>query len=128
MTLKTRHPFAVPALTTLAVLAGTLVAAPRAEAGCMPGELRSVISRISAKFGPVQVISTHRPGARIRGSGKSSYHASCRAVDFHPPRGKYGAVLAWLKANHNGGLGTYSCNLHHIHIDTGPRVRWHKCQ
>ncbi len=23
---------------------------------------------------------------------------------------------------------SYSCGMHHIHIDTGPRVRFHKCQ
>jgi hypothetical protein len=57
-----------------------------------------------------------------------SYHASCRAVDFNPPRGKYQQVASWLKANHRGGVGTYSCGHHHIHIDTGPAVRFHKCE
>ena len=116
------------ALAAAAISTSIALPAPSAQAACMPGQLRTIINQINSKFGRVQVISTHRPGARIRGSGKASYHASCRAVDFHPPRGKYGAVLAWLKSHHSGGIGTYSCNLHHIHIDTGPRVRWHKCQ
>ena len=73
------------------------------------------------------MISAHRPGARIAGSGRMSYHASCRAVDFNPPRGKYQQVASWLKANHRGGVGTYSCGMHHIHIDSGPAVRFHKC-
>lgn len=94
----------------------------------MPGALAATLNQIRSKFGPVQVISTHRPGARIAGSGRMSYHASCRAVDFHPPRGKYQQVVNWLRANHRGGLGTYSCGMSHIHIDTGPRVRFHKCQ
>ena len=99
-----------------------------AEAACMPASLRSTLAQIKAKFGPVSIVSTHRPGARIAGSGRPSYHASCRAVDFHPPKGKYGQVVAWLKSNHSGGLGTYSCGMHHIHIDNGPNVRFHKCQ
>ncbi|MGI9425084.1 MAG: D-Ala-D-Ala carboxypeptidase family metallohydrolase [Hyphomicrobiaceae bacterium] len=94
---------------------------------CLPGVLRHRLSQIRAKFGHVRVISTFRRGARIAGTGRRSYHASCRAVDFHPPRGKYRAVAAWLKRNHGGGVGTYSCGLHHIHIDNGPRVRFHKC-
>jgi hypothetical protein len=57
-----------------------------------------------------------------------SYHASCRAVDFNPPRGKYQQVASWLKANHRGGVGTYSCGMHHIHVDNGPAVRFHKCE
>lgn len=112
------------------VSAATILALPatHARAGCMPSQLSGVLSQIRSKFGSVNVISTHRPGARIRGSGRASYHASCRAVDFHPPKGKYAAVVAWLKANHSGGIGTYSCGHSHIHIDTGPRVRWHKCE
>jgi hypothetical protein len=111
-------------LTISATTAGTA----EASTGCLPGSLQGTLGQIRAKFGPVSIVSTHRPGARIAGSGKRSYHASCRAVDFHPPKGKYGQVLAYLRANHSGGLGTYSCGMHHIHIDNGPRVHFHKCQ
>jgi hypothetical protein len=95
--------------------------------GCLPGVLKQRLAQIRKKFGQVKIVSTFRRGARIRGSGKPSFHASCRAVDFHPPRGKYAAVARWLKANHGGGVGTYSCRMNHIHIDNGPRVRFHKC-
>ena len=44
-----------------------------------------------------------------------------------PPRGKYRQVASWLKSVHGGGVGTYSCGMHHIHIDSGPRIRFHKC-
>ncbi len=98
-----------------------------AEASCLPGSLKSKLAQIKSKFGAVRVISTYRRGARIAGSGRRSYHASCRAVDFYPPRGKYRAVARWLKANHSGGVGTYSCGMSHIHIDNGPRIRFHKC-
>lgn len=94
---------------------------------CIPSVLLHRLNQIRRKFGPIRVISTYRPGARVRGTGRPSLHASCRAVDFHPPRGKYRAVAAWLKKVHNGGVGTYSCRMHHIHIDNGPRVRFHKC-
>lgn len=95
--------------------------------GCLPGILKTRLSQIRQKFGPVKVISTHRAGARIAGSGKPSYHASCRAVDFHAPKGKYKQVVSWLRANHKGGVGTYSCGMHHIHLDNGPNVRFHHC-
>jgi hypothetical protein len=101
--------------------------AQAAKTGCLPASVKARLNQIRKKFGPVKVISTHRPGARIAGSGKRSYHASCRAVDFHPPKGKYRQVLAWLKANHKGGVGSYSCGMHHIHIDNGPKVRYHHC-
>lgn len=98
-----------------------------AKAGCLPGILKTRLNQIRKKFGKVRIVSTHRPGARIAGSGKRSYHASCRAVDFHPPKGKYRAVVNWLKKVHKGGVGTYSCGMHHIHIDNGPKVRFHHC-
>ena len=102
-------------------------AAHTSSTGCLPASVRSTLSQIQKKFGRIQVVSTHRAGARIAGSGRASYHASCRAADFSPPRGKHGQVVAWLKNNFHGGVGTYSCSMHHIHIDNGPQVRWHKC-
>ena len=93
-----------------------------ANTSCLPGNLRAALANVRARFGPVTVISTHRPGARIRG-GRPSLHASCRAVDFRPARGTYSKVAAYLRSNWNGGLGTYSSG--HIHIDAGPRYRWH---
>jgi len=101
--------------------------AAAASTGCLPGSIKSKLAQIRQKFGPVRVVSAHRPGARIAGSGKRSFHASCRAVDFHPPKGKYRQVVAWLKKTHGGGVGTYSCGMNHVHIDNGPRVRFHHC-
>lgn len=117
---------------TLGLVALAFVPGTTAEAAslpsCVPADLRQTIASIQSQFGPVRVISTFRKGARIAGSGKPSYHASCRAVDFHPPAGKYAQVVSWLKANHRGGLGTYSCGAGHIHIDNGPSARWHTCK
>lgn len=111
----------------MAGLSATHTNAEAAGASCLPSAVKAKLAQIRAKFGPVSIVSADRPGARIAGSGKRSYHASCRAVDFNPPRGKYSQVVAWLKANHSGGVGTYSCGMHHIHIDNGPRVRFHHC-
>jgi hypothetical protein len=119
---------ATMALATL-LLAFIVTGPTTAEAagsGCLPGVLKQRLSEIRARFGPVSIISSHRPGARVAGSGRRSLHADCRAVDFKPS-GNYSAVVAYLKANHNGGVGTYSCGMNHIHIDAGPMVRFHKC-
>lgn len=111
------------------LLAGqsTGAAAYSTSTSCLPSSVKSALSQIRKKFGSIQVVSTHRPGARIAGSGRQSFHASCRAVDFKAPSGKHGAVVNWLKNNFGGGVGTYSCSMHHIHIDNGPSMRWHKC-
>ena len=53
----------------LALLAGLgTAAAPQpshAGAGCLPGSLKAKLNQIRQKFGPVSIVSTHRPGARI---------------------------------------------------------------
>lgn len=118
------------ALAAAALALGVLSSLPdetEAANNCLPRELRARLAEVSKKFGKVQIISTYRGGARIS-SGRPSFHASCRAVDFNPPKGKYSQVASWLKSSHGGGVGTYSCGMHHIHIDNGPRVRFHHCQ
>lgn len=119
------------ALTFLCILtmAQPAVAAKGASTsgGCLPGAIKAKLNDIRAKFGPITIVSSFRRGARIAGTGRVSLHASCRAVDFHPPKGKYSAVLAYLQRTHSGGLGTYSCGMHHLHIDNGPKVRFHHC-
>lgn len=118
---------AATAMTFLPTHATAKRASASSSSSCLPGVLKRRLSQLRSQFGPVRVISTFRRGARIAGTGRRSYHASCRAVDFLPPRGKYRAVANWLKQNHFGGVGTYSCGMYHIHIDNGPRVRFHKC-
>jgi hypothetical protein len=113
-------------LLCLLALPGSVTPAAAQGTSCLPSSLKNTLAQLNARFGTVRVISTHRSGARIAGSGKRSYHADCRAVDFHPPAGKHAAVVAWLAVNHAGGLGTYSGRHSHIHIDSGPRYRFHK--
>ncbi|MEZ5854042.1 MAG: D-Ala-D-Ala carboxypeptidase family metallohydrolase [Hyphomicrobiaceae bacterium] len=121
--------FTAAAVGALAVGVLSGIPGQEAEAGssCLPGILKTRLEQIRKNFGSVEIISTYRAGARMP-NGNTSYHASCRAVDFNPPRGKYSNVANWLKSNHDGGVGTYSCGMHHIHIDNGPRVRFHHCQ
>lgn len=87
---------------------------------CLSSGARNLLSRIEQNFGKVQVISTCRPGARIRGTGRMSRHASGNAVDFSAGNRK-GAIVRWLIANHHsGGTMTYS-GMSHIHVDIGRR-------
>lgn len=101
-------------------------AAASASLDCVPDTLKAVLSDVAAKFGPVQVISTHRPGAVVAGTRRASLHRACRAVDFRPARGTRRAVIAYLRADPRvQGLGIYRSG--HIHIDNGPyRVTWNK--
>jgi hypothetical protein len=86
--------------------------------GLTPAAL-ALLDRIETKFGPVNVISGYRPGARIAGSGRVSRHASGNAIDFEAG-GRKGAIVQWLIANHkSGGTMTYA-NMGHIHVDIGP--------
>lgn len=92
-----------------------------ASRGCLTSSARALLNRIEARFGSVQIVSTCRPGARIRGTGKRSKHASGEAIDFNAPRGKKGEIVRWLMANHrSGGTMTYP-GMNHIHVDIGYR-------
>jgi hypothetical protein len=86
---------------------------------CLQPEIRALLEKVEDMFGPVEVISTCRPGATIAGTGRPSRHASGNAVDFEAG-GRKVAILRWLVANnHTGGTMTYA-DMNHIHIDYGP--------
>ncbi|HJU32466.1 MAG TPA: D-Ala-D-Ala carboxypeptidase family metallohydrolase, partial [Hyphomicrobiaceae bacterium] len=87
---------------------------------CLRPAARALLERIEAQFGPMQIISTCRPGARIAGSGRISKHATGEAIDFNAGKRK-GEVVRWLIANHKtGGIMTYA-GMSHIHVDIGYR-------
>ena len=128
----THNTMALRCLAALIVCAGLTAASATADAkasmsgsSCLPSSLKATLNQIERRFGPVHILSTFRPGAKIAGTGRTSFHASCRAVDFKPTR-NHAQVVAWLKANHPGGVGTYSGSMSHIHIDNGAHVRFHK--
>ncbi len=86
--------------------------------GLTPAML-ALLGRIEDKFGPVNVISGYRPGARIAGTGRISRHASGNAADIDAGSRK-GAIVKWLIAtHHSGGTMTYA-DMSHIHVDIGP--------
>jgi uncharacterized protein YgiM (DUF1202 family) len=94
--------------------------APEAPRACLTPAARALLGRIERRFGPVQVVSTCRPGALIAGTRHLSRHASGNAVDFNPGSRK-AEIVEWLVANHRaGGIMTYA-GMEHIHVDIGPR-------
>jgi hypothetical protein len=96
-----------------------LSVAPGTARGCLRPAARTLLERIEATFGRVQIISTCRPGARIAGSGRISKHASGEAIDFNAPSGQKAELVRWLIANHkSGGTMTYS-GMSHIHVGVG---------
>lgn len=115
------------ALIAIAVLAAGSSTAFEADArssgtarSCLTAPARNLLSQIEQKFGPMRIVSTCRPGATIRGTGRPSRHASGNAIDFDAGS-KKAAVIEWLIANHhNGGTMTYP-NMNHIHVDIGRR-------
>jgi len=86
---------------------------------CLNRETRQLLDRVEAEFGPVQIVSTCRPGAVIAGTHHASMHRYGRAVDFNAPPGRKAAIVRWLAANNPGGTMTYA-SMGHIHMDTGP--------
>lgn len=109
-----------------AALVETGTIAPRASAptACLPGELKTVMADVAARFGAVSVESTHRGSARNRraGGARGSLHLACRAIDFRVA-GRTRAVMAFLKAHPEvGGLKVYRNGI--IHVDNGERRAW----
>jgi uncharacterized protein YcbK (DUF882 family) len=98
---------------------------PSTSRSCLPPALKEILASIENRFGSMRIVSTYRPGARIAGTNHASLHASCRAVDFHPAPGKYREVLAYVRANWSGGIGIYSGQQHHLHLDVGFKKVWH---
>lgn len=90
----------------------------------MPVSVANKLRNVETKFGKIKILSSCRPGATVRKTGRPSMHRYCRAVDFNPPRGKYIQVARYLKTTWGGGVGTYSGRFNHIHIDDH-RGRWH---
>jgi len=85
---------------------------------CLKPEARALLDRIEAEFGPMEIVSTCRPGARIAGTGRISKHATGEAIDFNAGSRKR-VVVQWLIANHKaGGTMTYA-DMSHIHVDVG---------
>ena len=85
---------------------------------CLSPATRELLSRLEARFGRVNLVSTCRPGARIS-TGHLSWHARNRAFDFLVPKGvDKRDVMVWLGKNSPGVTISYR-SMDHIHTDTG---------
>jgi hypothetical protein len=82
---------------------------------CLTGDTRAVLNRLEARIGKVQVVSTCRPRARIRGTSRQSKHAIGRAVDFNT-RNK-AAAISFLRSQ--GVFVMTYCGMSHVHFNTG---------
>lgn len=93
---------------------------PGTSIDCLPARLKSVLSKVAAKYGSVRVTSTYRPGWRAR---RGSYHRRCEAVDFRVPGHRPGAVMAHIRDwEEVGGRKVYWNGL--LHVDIGPVRSW----
>lgn len=92
---------------------------PSAARNCLTPDTQAMLANLERRFGPVKVISTCRPGAKIAGTNKTSQHAHGKAVDFIAPRGRKAEVVRWLY-QHNSGLVMTYARMGHVHFDTGP--------
>ncbi|GIL02647.1 MAG: hypothetical protein BroJett030_25460 [Alphaproteobacteria bacterium] len=91
---------------------------------CVPWRLKGVLRRVSRRYGPVTVHSTHRWWLEnwIKGGKSRSYHLSCKAVDFSV-RGDPAGVIDYLRSQKAvGGYSRYPQGFYHI--DIGPRRTW----
>ena len=78
------------AILAAIVAAPTVAASTQARAhssSCTPAHLTSALKTVEAECGSGKVISAHRPGARIRGTGHVSQHALCDGTQRRHRRG-----------------------------------------
>jgi hypothetical protein len=109
------------AILAAVVAATTVAASTQAQAhssSCTPAHLMSAFKQVEAECGSAKIISAHRPGARIRGTGRVSQHASCDgthgAIDVVFSN-RACALTALRKTNYT--ILTYGKSSH-IHIGT----------
>jgi hypothetical protein len=86
------------------------------DRGCLTAAAKSLLARVEAQFGRVQIVSTCRRGATIAGTSHPSMHRYGMAFDFKTSR--KAEVVRWLIANNKGGTMTYRGS-DHIHADVG---------
>lgn len=105
-------------ILALVTIFGASSASEARSRACLTPRMAEALSNLEDAIGKVHIISTCRPGAKIKGTNRVSRHASGNAVDFKVKNKK--RALKWLIANHRGGIMTYR-KMSHIHIDVGPR-------
>lgn len=83
----------------------------------LPPPLRAMLHKVQDSCEGFRVISACRPGARVRGSGRVSLHASCKAADFTVRN--YPCAYGVLKG-FPGGVSTDPGRVNHIHVSYAP--------
>ena len=85
---------------------------------CLPWSIRAALAQVTAACGPMAILSTERPGARVP-TGALSLHADCQAADFKPKNSAcaYRALKDWRH-----GLSLDGPHIGHIHI-SAPGIR-----
>jgi len=85
-----------------------------------PEPLQEWMRKVAGACAGFKAISVCRPGARVRGTGRISLHASCRAVDFQVR--DYSCAQKVLKG-FPGGLSTDPHRVAHLHASWAPNAR-----
>lgn len=130
---KARKPIVVASLTPGDMLSEAPVAPARPETIPTPFGTKIPVNKSLAGYpAPLankaleivrdcgsRIVSTYRPGARVRGSGRPSLHASKRAVDV---AGNPECIRRKL-AGWRGGVSTDYGAVHHYHFSYAPGGR-----
>jgi uncharacterized protein YcbK (DUF882 family) len=88
---------------------------------CLPEALRTVLTELQSRFGPVTIVSTTQlhTDNHSAGSARASMHSACKAVDFktsHEPQD----VMAFLRSRPEvGGVNSYRNKVIHFDLNAG---------
>lgn len=101
-----------------------VLAKKQTEFGCLPGDLKTVLQRVTERYGKITVSSTHRSRRHNRrvGGARKSMHLQCRAIDFRV-HGPHRGLLSFLRTQPGVG-GTKRYRSGYYHIDNGDRRSW----
>lgn len=89
----------------------------------LPASVRAALSDVRSSCSGFRVISMHRPGARVAGTGRVSLHAYGLAADFRVSN--YGCAYGVLQ-RHNVGWSRDGGRCGHIHVSDGSRIGRHE--
>jgi uncharacterized protein YcbK (DUF882 family) len=120
-----QDPVAAPdptAATPAEPLSTGSIDASRTPMECVPATLKTVLNEVSARFGPLTIVSTThlQTDNHVSGSDRAKLHAACKAVDFRIEGAATDEVLRYLRGRRGiAGLTSYRGGL--IHIDANER-------
>jgi len=92
---------------------------PGAPIECLPAALRTVLTELEKRFGPVTIVSTTRLHSdnHSPGSIRANLHSACKAVDIKTSR-EPNEVIAYLRSRPEvGGVNTYRNGVVHFDLN-----------